>query len=231
MSVESPHRSATGVAWTSGHQALLRLLTMSAWVVLVTVSAWLVLLLPTLPSGELSEQLLRLGEGMAAYRWGFVNAAIINPAFVIMLGTAALVMARGSLRPHEAAGGLILATYWLLPTLAYVSQFALLPRLMGTGAAEAWYFGNPASVSYWLAMTGYGLFGIGAALFATRFIRGRARAFGWVLLASGAASTAGMVGYSLDVGPLEVAATVGGALVVPLAVLALLAVRRSPADV
>jgi hypothetical protein len=169
---------------------------------------------------------VRLGGGMAGYRWGFVNAAVINPAFVIMLGAAALVMARGPLRPYEAAGALVLATYWLLPTLAYVSQFALLPRLLGTGAAEVWYFGNPASVSYWLAMTGYGLFGIGAVLFAPRFIAGRSRAFGWVLLASGVSSIAGLVGYGLEVAPLEVASTVGGAFVVPLAVLALIAVRR-----
>ena len=149
-----------------------------------------------------------------------------NPAFIVMLYAATMVLARGPLRPHEIAGGLLLAAYWVLPTLAYVSQFALLPRLLDTGVAELWYFGNPESVSYWLAMTGYGLFGIGAVLYASRFLAGTARAFGWVLLASGAASALGLVGYALANEPLEFASTVGGALVVPLALLAILGARH-----
>jgi hypothetical protein len=143
-----------------------------------------------------------------------------------MLYAATMVFARGPLRAREIAGALLLAAYWVLPSLAYVSQFALLPRLLETDAAELWYFGNPESVSYWLAMTGYGLFGIGAVLFASRFVAGTARAFGWVLLASGFASTLGLIGYAIVNEPLEFASTVGGALVVPLAVLALLGARR-----
>lgn len=207
-------------------QASVRLLVVSAWVVLVTVVAWLVLLLPAMPTGELGEQLAALREGMGMYRWGFVNAAVINPALVVMLSAATMVLARGPLRPHEIAGGILLAAYWVLPTLAYVSQFALLPRLLDKEAAELWYFGNPESVSYWLAMTGYGLFGIGAVLFASRFLDGTARVFGWVLLASGLASAVGLVGYGLANETLELGATLGGAMVVPLAILALLAARR-----
>ena len=86
--------------------------------------------------------------------------------------------------------------------------------------------GNPASVSYWLAITGYGLFGIGAMLLASRFISGGVRGFGWVLVASGAASALGLVGYGLAYETLELASTVGGVLVIPLAVLALVAARR-----
>ena len=126
-----------------------------------------------------------------------------------------------SLPPDEVVGALVLGVYWLLPTLAYVSQFALLPRLLEAGAAaEVWYFGNPASVSYWLAMTGYGLFGIGALLAVSRFVADGAPAFGWLLAASGAAGLLAFVGYGRAGEPLEFASTVGGALVIPLAVLA-----------
>jgi hypothetical protein len=203
-----------------------RLLAVSAWIVLVTVVAWLAVLIPSLPTGEVDEQLASLGQNMGLYRLGFVSASIINPAFVVMLCAVSVVLVRRPLRSHEVAGGLIVATYWLLPTLAYISQFALLPRLLETGGAEALYFGNPASVSYWLAITGYGLFGIGAMLLASRFITGGARGFGWVLAASGATSTLGLVGYSLAYDPLELASTVGGVLVIPLAVMALVAARR-----
>lgn len=64
------------------------------------------------------------------------------------------------LRAHEVAGRIFLGTYWLLSTLAYLTQVALLPRLLGTGGpAGAWFFGNPGSASYSLAVVGYGLFG------------------------------------------------------------------------
>lgn len=134
VSTQAPRRPAALLL--PADPALVRLLVVSAWVVLVTVLAWLVLLIPAMPTGELGDQLAALREGMGAYRWGFVNAAVINPAFVVMLSAATMVLARGPLRPHEIAGGLLLAAYWVLPTLAYVSQFALLPRLLETGVAE-----------------------------------------------------------------------------------------------
>lgn len=220
--------SRVPVDWpTLDDRALRGLLTVGALVVLLTVIAWLVLLVPAVPTGEVGEQVASLQEGMALYRWSFVNAAFINPALVVMLYAASVLLAARPWRRHEVVGWLILATYWLLPTLAYISQFALLPRLLGTGGpAEVWYFGNPASVSYFLAMTGYGLFGIGAMLVASRFITGSAPAFGWLLLASGATSTLGLAGYTVASEALEVASTVGGVLVVPLAVLALVAARR-----
>lgn len=204
-----------------------RLLVVSAWVVLFTVVGWLALLVPAMPSGEVGEQLASLREEMALYRWSFVNAAVINPAFVVMLYVASVLLVTGPWRGLEVVGWLFLATYWLLPTLAYISQVALLPRLLETaGPAEAWYFGNPASVSYWLAMTGYGLFGIGGILVASRFITGSAPVFGWVLLASGVTSALGLAGYAVVSEALEVASTVGGILVVPLAIVALVAARR-----
>jgi hypothetical protein len=210
-------------------RAAVRLLTVSAGVVLVTVVAWLASLVPAAPGGDLAAQLDSLRNGMGLYRWAFVNAAVINPAFVAMLVASWWVLTEGRLRVHEAVGALLLGTYWLLPTLAYVAQFALLPRLLESGTgAEAWYFGNPASVSYWLAITGYGLFGVGAILVSSRFLAGGARTFGWVLLASGVASVVGLVGYALERSVLELGAVIGGALVVPLAVLALAAARQRP---
>lgn len=226
--VQAP--SASPVDWARlDDRALRRLLTVSASVVLFTVVAWLVLLVPAMPTGEVSEQVASLREGMTLYRWSFVNAALINPAVVIMLYAASVLLAGGPWRRSEVVGWLFLATYWLLPTLAYISQFALLPRLLETGGpAEVWYFGDPASVSYWLAVTGYGLFGIGAIFVASRFIAGSAPGFGWVLLASGAASTLGLVGYTVASEGIEYASTVGGVLVVPLAAVALVAARRHP---
>lgn len=155
--------SLSSAALPVSQRAVARLLAISAMVVLVTVVGWLASLIPAAPSGEVSEQLANLRKGMTLYRLGFVNAALINPAFVVMLGAAAVLLVRGPLRPHEVAGALVLGVSWVLPTMAYVAQFALLPRLLDAGAGtEAWFFGNPASVSYWLAMTGYGLFGVGA---------------------------------------------------------------------
>lgn len=225
VATQTPRRPAVGLV-PPADPALVRLLVVSASVVLVTVVAWLVVLIPAMPTGEVSEQLASLHEGMAVYRWGFVSAAFINPAFVVMLYAASHVLASGPLRPHEMAGALFIAAYWPLPTVAYVAQFALLPRLLETPAAQVWYFGNPASVSYWLAMTGYGLLGLGAILIVTRFLTGSAPAFGWLLLASGATSTLGLVGYAVANDAVEFGSTVGGALVVPLAVVALVAAGR-----
>lgn len=212
---------------TPDDRAQRHLLTVSASVVLVTVVGWLVLLVPAMPTGEIGEQLASLRETMALYRWSYINAAFINPALVVMLYAASELSGARRWRLREVVGWLFLATYWLLPTLAYISQFTLFPRMLEAGGpAEAWYFGNAASVSYWLAMTGYGLFGIGAMLVASRFVTGSAPVFGWVLLASGAASTLGLIGYAVTSEALEVSSTLGGMLVVPLAVLALVAARR-----
>lgn len=212
---------------TPDDRGLRRLLTVSASVVLATVVGWLVLLVPAMPTGEVGEQLASLRETMGLYRWSYVNAAFINPALVVMLYGASVLSGARPWRPREVVGWLFLATYWLLPTLAYISQFTLLPRLLEAGGpAEAWYFGNAASVSYWLAITGYGLFGIGAMLVASRFITGSAPVFGWVLLASGAASSLGLIGYAVTSEALEASSTLGGILVVPLAVLALVVARR-----
>jgi hypothetical protein len=66
------------------------------------------------------------------YRLGFVCASLLAPAILTLL--ALLVLTRGGVGARDMVGVLILVTYPSLSSLAYASQWTLLPRLITTAS-------------------------------------------------------------------------------------------------
>lgn len=196
----------------------------TAAVFLALLIAWIALMAATAPRGTVDEQLRRLRARSRLYQLTFVNASLIAPTVVTLLALLLAVPDREPPGALDAAGLTLMGAYAALNTLAYTSQYTLLPRLLRTGRDPVrWYFGSHDSYPYFLALTGYAVFGIGAALLSVAFLGqpGLWRWTGIVLLASGIASVAGFAGYASGSRVLEGGSIIGGALCVPLAVLVL----------
>lgn len=187
-------------------------------VFLVLVLVWIALLAANPP------------EGSAASRWSFVSASLIAPALLTVLGLTRGLPGGGRDRVAGVIGMAGAAVYAALVTVAYTSQYALLPRLDAAGAVASagWHFADHASIPYFLALLGYAAFGLAAAPLSLRLL-GAGGLWPWaggVLLASGAASVAGFAGYAAGVAGLEALTVVGGVLTVPFAVVLGIAALR-----
>lgn len=145
----------------------------------------------------------------------FVNASLIAPSLAAML-VLSLAAPRRDSGVVDALGLVFLASYVTMNTAAYTSQYALLPRLVGSRdpAAAGWLFESPTSLPYGLAMLGYACFGLAAFALAPGMIvmDGAWRLAGAALLASGATSVLGYAGYALRRRGLEQMTVVGGGI-------------------
>jgi MFS family permease len=160
------------------------------------------------PPAQLLDGLADYQQGEALYRWGFVGASLLAPAFVTLL---LLMVAAADVPPSSARRSIatvLLAAYVTLATIAYSSQYTFLPRLVGRDAQTAalWYFHDVDSIPYAIDLTGYTLLSLAAILLASllaerhrRWLAGWLVAMGalsiaaFVLHAAGASTVAGMV--------------------------------------
>jgi hypothetical protein len=186
-------------------------------------------------AGTTSEKLAALSAGAGMYSWGFVAASLVGPLFVALIVAGILWGRRAELGARDAIAVVFLAAYLPLASLAYVSQYTLLPALLEQGSPQApvWFFGEAASVPYAADLLGYALFGVAAVLLAVPLLSktGAWKVVGWSLGLSGATSIVGLAGYALGSGLLELGVLVGAVLTVPFAAaLAYLAVRGARAD-
>ena len=197
-------------------------LLISSGAVIVLVLGWVILMILTAPRGSVEEQLERLRRSSAAYRWNFVNASLIAPPMVTMLVLIRDVPPRGP-GILDGAGTAFLIAYLALITPTYASQYTVLPAVLRKGSAAAWhlYFGDPESLSYFLGLLAYGLFGVGASLLAPPLVGagGVWTWAGWTLLGSGVSSILGFAGYAAKSKALEFLNVVGGVLTIPFAAL------------
>ena len=186
------------------------------------------------PAPGLSEQLVT-DPDLLAYRAPFIPASLLAPAFVTML--VLLVWVRGEgVGAREAVALLVLPAYVVCSSIAYVSQYAALPRLVELGPAEAaaWYFQDTRSIPYVLDLLGYVFLGIAACLLGVGFLdRDRTwRWLGWFLLLCGGASIAAFGALALGAEAFTSVLTwTSAVLTVPVAGLAIalgVRLRRSP---
>lgn len=165
------------------------------------------------------------------YATTYVAAALVNLLTVASLLVLLAVLLQGH-RPRlgEHVGLAFLVAYLPLTLTAYGSQFALLPALADAdpAAAELWYFGADPSFPLFLAMLGYGLFGIAVLLLSPRLLQADGL-LPWIaamLILSGIASLIGFVGLATGVELIAFASTVGGAFIAPVAVMLTIIGRR-----
>ncbi len=215
---------AVGLYGALGVQGVRIALIVTAALFLTVLVIWVVLMAATAPKGTTDQQLARLRAGSRLYQLNFVNASLLAPTVVTLLALLLAIPGRRPAGALDIAGMTFAAAYAALVTIAYTSQYAVLPRLLRSGRDPVpWYFGSRDSYPYYLALLGYALFGFGAALLSVAFLGqpGLWRWVGIVLLASGVASVAGFAGYASGQRALETGSVIGGVLCLPLAVLVL----------
>ena len=157
---------------------------------LAAVAAMIGLMVVATPDGRLEDQ-LATDPDLMPYRLPFVAASLLAPALISMLFL--LVSARGDgIGVRDGLAMLLLPAYLVCSSFAYVSQYAMLPRLveLDAGAAGSWYFQDERSIPYALDLLGYTFMGLAMCLLAGGFLerRGILRMVGWSLLATGATS-------------------------------------------
>ncbi len=115
---------------------------------------------------------------LGRYRCSFMLVILLGPSLVTLITTVvAAKWVRQGVRLWDVLGLLFLFTYIPFQSIAYGSQFTILPHLLGTDLQQAslWYFQNTHSIPYGLDLLGYALFGV-AALFLSM---GMVRVFKW----------------------------------------------------
>jgi hypothetical protein len=176
------------------------------------------------PPAALLDDLAGFERGLTLYRLGFVGASLLAPIVVVLL--VLLVTAAGV--PVGSArrwvGSILLAAYVPLATIAYTSQYAILPDLVARDpeAVAAWYFHDVASIPYALDLAGYALLGLAAIVFASALAEQERRWLAGWLTAMGSLS---VVAFVLHASGLETAGGIvsvaSAALTLPVAVLAI----------
>ena len=179
------------------------------------------------PPGQLLDAQDQAWTVGALYRWGFVGASLLSPAFVallLLLTTAAGVAAHATRR---VVATVVLGAYVALSTVAYTSQYTFFPRLVESDpvAAAPWYFHDVDSLPYAIDLAGYSLLALGAFLLASLlYERGRQALAVWLTLmavlslaafglhAAGADTVAGLLSLASAVctGPVVVLAVAEG---------------------
>lgn len=178
--------------------------------------------------GPLTVQLQQVHQHLLVYEASFIASSLIALfAVPLMLALAfGPVGRRGpGVREHVAAAFFVM--YAPLATIAYTSQYALLPRMLDSGppqTAAVWYFGSRSSLPWFFDVLAYTFFAVGAALLAARFLAEQTplRWGSWFLLASSAGCLITFIGQALGNTILIQGNLAGAALTIPFAIAAIL---------
>lgn len=189
----------------------------------LVVLVWPVLMMLSQPGGDMSAQLAAIAENPGLYKLNFIVASLIAPTFTVVLAVLAFgVETRKKTLVLDRLGGLFLACYAALVTVAYVSQYTYFMSLLAKGyQAEMWYFNNPQSIAYFLNQLGYAFFALGSMMIAYKllFEEGGVRAIGILLWISGILSLLAFAGLILDNAVLNFCTIISGVVTVPIGVL------------
>ncbi len=122
------------------------------------------------PESRLAAQLAS-DRSLILYRWGFVFASLLAPTLITMLVLLLAARGREAMRLRDWLGVVFLPMYATCSSIAYTSQYVVLPRLIereGRGAA-AWYFQDDHSIPFALDLLGYTFLAIALTLLAFGF--------------------------------------------------------------
>jgi hypothetical protein len=181
------------------------------------------------PPARLLDDIAAYEDGATLYRLGFVGASLLAPCIValLVLLMAAAEVPMGSVR--RWVGSLLLAGYVPLATLAYTSQYAILPRLVARDpqTAALWYFHDVDSIPYGLDLAGYAVLGLSAIVLASALAdRGRRWLARWLVAMGGLSVVAFGLHASGMTGIGGIFSLTSAATTVPIVVLAIGEGRR-----
>ena len=204
-------------------------------VVYLSAAAVLSLVFVSGPPPRLTGHLDGFTQGLTLYRWGFVGASLLAPTLV----TTLVLLLAGARVPLDSVrrwvGSLLLASYVPFATIAYTSQYTILPGLVDRDpqAAALWYLHDPTSIPYALDLTGYAVLAIAAIVLASTLPRHGLR-WRWIaglLIGMGVLSLVAFALHAADLStPASVASGASALFTLPVMALAIAegrALRRS----
>ncbi len=231
MSGQEQHAAAAPVTHDRVRRRRLGTGLLAAAGVYLAAAATMSLVFASAPPPRLAGNLAAFEQGLALYRWGFVGASLLAPALVtvlVLLMTAAQVPADSARR---WLGTILLAAYVPFATLAYTTQYTLLPWLVETDpdTAALWYLHDARSIPYALDLTGYAVLALASVVLASTML-GHSRLLRWVaawLVAMGVGSLAALAFHAAGASTAASVSTASSALcTLPVMVLAIVQGRR-----
>ncbi len=189
----------------------------------IIVLLWPVLMIIAEPGGTVQEQFSSIVENSFAYRINFFLASLIAPALVVVMITLALFVDTKKETPFlNFLGAFLLIPYLILVSIAYASQYVLLPKVFDyPELAMNWFFASPYSIAYFLNQLGYTFFAFAACAIGWKFLFeiGLSKGIGVLLWASGSLSIIAFIGLAIQNEFLNFATFLSGVLTIPFGIL------------
>lgn len=117
------------------------------------------------PPTDLIQQFDKDQEIFQRYSRSFMLVILLGPSLVTMI-TAAVTAKwlQSGVQFWDILGLLFLFAYIPFQSIAYGSQFTILPHLLASDvqSASQWYLHNPHSIAYAVDLLGYAIFGVAA---------------------------------------------------------------------
>jgi len=202
-------------------------LTISGIMYTVVIFLWPVLMVISPFKGSDQEVLLMIADNPFSYKIIFINASFIAPLTVYLLMIYIIWLKKSNtLKIGLLFSTIFVSSYFLLVTIAYVSQYTLLPGLINSensSLAMSWYFGSFYSIAYFLNQLGYAMLAIAGMLIGFHLLKktGPPRWIGIMLWISGVLSLVAFSGLIFDSKMVNSLTVVGGIFVVPLGIVSL----------
>ncbi|MCX7710879.1 MAG: hypothetical protein N2484_13660 [Clostridia bacterium] len=179
-------------------------------------------------AGTLEEKIMMIGERGTLYYLNFVFASLIAPSIVVFIAVISGLYRRDKLSFYDTMGMVLLVAYSVLISISYISQYAILPKLISRRRFEEamlWFFENTDSLAYFFNQMGYCLFGIGVLLVFRELLaaKGLIRAVGVIFYTSGILSVVAFVGLLMQNKMLNSTTIFSGLLLVPVGILGIIA--------
>ena len=194
----------------------------------IVIIIWPVLMIISPFKGSVQEVLQMIADNPVFYKIIFINASFIAPLTVYLLIIDILwQIESNTTRIGNWLSFVFLSSYFLLVTIAYVSQYTLLPGLIGREnmpMVEMWYFGSFSSLAYFLNQLGYAMLAIAGMLIGFHMLKktGPPKWIGIMLWISGILSLIAFSGLIFNNEIINNLTVVGGICVVPLGIVSMI---------
>lgn len=178
-------------------------------------------------AGSLDDQIRQIASNGNMYKISFFFAFLIAPSIVYLIVSILSRFYKGN-NVGKQVGYLFLAVYMVLVSMAYASQFILVPLFLSANLladAKIWHFHTVLpSISYFLDQTGYFFFGISTIALFYNFIYQKGLKFwlGALFLLSGILSIAAFIGLIISNQTINSLTVPSGLFLIPVGIISII---------
>ena len=203
-----------------------RHLVISGILFTAVIVLWPLFIIIAQPANSDENQFEWILNNLTLHRIQFFLAFLISPA-IIYLMLSQLGFTGKQIRFQDIIGYIFLGGYLVLNSISYASQIILLPTyLQGNSQelAEAWNFGNPNSIAYFMNQLGYFFWAVSAILLFVRFLfeRGIWRWITILYIASALLTFIAFAGLLTDQPILNFFTLISGLLLLPMGIISII---------